>query len=55
MLTSRKNLLYFLRFRELGIDNGVIVARTDSQGAGLTKEIAVVKNLVTKVTSTTHT
>ena len=30
-------------FLELGIDNGVIVARTDSQGAGLTKEIAVVK------------
>ena len=30
-------------FLELGIDNGVIVARTDSLGAGLTKEIAVVK------------
>ena len=30
-------------FLELGIDNGVIVARTDSEGAGLTKEIAVVK------------
>ncbi|WP_210444214.1 isocitrate lyase, partial [Vibrio crassostreae] len=30
-------------FLELGIDNGIIVARTDSQGAGLTKEIAVVK------------
>lgn len=29
-------------FLELGIDNGVIVARTDSEGAGLTKEIAVV-------------
>jgi isocitrate lyase len=32
-------------FLELGIDNGVIVARTDSEGAGLTKEIAVVKEL----------
>ncbi|BDX07883.1 isocitrate lyase [Planctobacterium marinum] len=30
-------------FLELGVDNGVIVARTDSLGAGLTKEIAVVK------------
>lgn len=30
-------------FLEMGIDNGVIVARTDSLGAGLTKEIAVVK------------
>jgi isocitrate lyase len=30
-------------FLELGVDNGVIVARTDSEGAGLTKEIAVVK------------
>ncbi|WP_290702902.1 isocitrate lyase [Amphritea sp.] len=30
-------------FLELGIDNGVIVSRTDSEGAGLTKEIAVVK------------
>jgi isocitrate lyase len=30
-------------FLELGIDNGLIVARTDSEGAGLTKEIAVVK------------
>lgn len=30
-------------FLELGIDDGVIVARTDSEGAGLTKEIAVVK------------
>jgi isocitrate lyase len=29
-------------FLELGIDNGIIVARTDSEGAGLTKEIAVV-------------
>ena len=26
-------------FLELGVDNGVIVARTDSEGAGLTKEI----------------
>jgi isocitrate lyase len=30
-------------FLELGVDDGVIVARTDSLGAGLTKEIAVVK------------
>ncbi|GAB3368782.1 isocitrate lyase [Spongiibacter taiwanensis] len=30
-------------FLELGVDNGLIVARTDSEGAGLTKEIAVVK------------
>jgi isocitrate lyase len=30
-------------FLELGINNGIIVARTDSEGAGLTKEIAVVK------------
>ncbi|EAT10802.1 isocitrate lyase, partial [Bermanella marisrubri] len=29
-------------FLELGVDDGVIVARTDSEGAGLTKEIAVV-------------
>ena len=28
-------------FLELGIDNGVIVARTDSLGAGLTKQIAI--------------
>ena len=26
-------------FLELGVDNGIIVARTDSEGAGLTKEI----------------
>jgi isocitrate lyase len=30
-------------FLELGVDNGIIVSRTDSEGAGLTKEIAVVK------------
>ncbi|MCV6626825.1 MAG: isocitrate lyase, partial [Cellvibrionaceae bacterium] len=30
-------------FMELGVDDGLIVARTDSEGAGLTKEIAVVK------------
>jgi isocitrate lyase len=29
-------------FLELGVDDGLIVARTDSQGAGLTKQIAVV-------------
>lgn len=28
-------------FLELGVDNGVIVARTDSLGAGLTKQVAV--------------
>jgi isocitrate lyase len=30
-------------FLELGVDNGVIVARTDSLGAGLTKQFAVSK------------
>jgi isocitrate lyase len=30
-------------FMELGIDDGIIVARTDSLGAGLTKQIAVSK------------
>ncbi|MFS1525572.1 isocitrate lyase [Microbulbifer sp. 2304DJ12-6] len=30
-------------FLELGVDNGLIVARTDSLGAGLTKQIAVTK------------
>jgi isocitrate lyase len=30
-------------FLELGVDDGIIVARTDSLGAGLTKEIAYVK------------
>ena len=30
-------------FLELGVDHGVIVARTDSVGAGLTKQIAVTK------------
>ena len=30
-------------FLELGVDNGIIVARTDSLGAGLTKQIAVSK------------
>merc|ERR1712137_776518 len=29
-------------FLEMGVDDGIIVARTDSQGAGLTKQIAVV-------------
>ncbi len=28
-------------FLELGIDNGIIIARTDSLGAGLTKQIAI--------------
>ena len=31
-------------FLELGVDDGVIVARTDSLGAGLTKQIAVSSN-----------
>lgn len=31
-------------FMELGVDNGVIVARTDSLGAGLTQKIPVSKN-----------
>src|SRR6202012_3578777 len=30
-------------FLELGVDNGIIVARTDSLGAGLTKQIAYSK------------
>ncbi|PWF49108.1 isocitrate lyase [Massilia glaciei] len=30
-------------FLELGVDNGLIVARTDSLGAGLTKQIAVTR------------
>ena len=30
-------------FLELGVDNGIIVARTDSLGAGLTKQIAVTR------------
>ncbi|HUH57483.1 MAG TPA: isocitrate lyase [Pseudomonadales bacterium] len=30
-------------FLEMGVDEGVIVARTDSEGAGLTKQIAVVE------------
>lgn len=29
-------------FLEMGVDDGIIVARTDSEGAGLTKQIAVV-------------
>ena len=32
-------------FLELGVDDGVIVARTDSLGAGLTKQIAVTNKL----------
>ena len=32
---------------ELGVDDGVIVAQTDSLGAGLTKQIAVTKEKVT--------
>lgn len=31
-------------FLELGVDDGIIVARTDSLGAGLTKQIAVTNN-----------
>jgi isocitrate lyase len=30
-------------FMELGVDDGIIVARTDSLGAGLTKQIAFTK------------
>ncbi len=30
-----------LAFEELGVDDGVIVARTDSLGAGLTQKIPV--------------
>ena len=33
-------------FLELGVDDGVIVARTDSLGAGLTKQIAVTLSLI---------
>ncbi len=36
-------------FLELGIDNGIIVARTDSLGAGLTKQIAVTHQRLQKV------
>jgi isocitrate lyase len=32
-------------FLELGVDDGIIVARTDSLGAGLTKQIAVTKEV----------
>ena len=32
-------------FLEMGVDNGLIVARTDSEGAGLTKQIAVVNEV----------
>ena len=32
-------------FLELGVDDGIIVARTDSLGAGLTKQIAVTKEI----------
>ncbi len=32
-------------FLELGVEDGIIVARTDSLGAGLTKQIAVTKEL----------
>lgn len=42
-------------FLELGVDDGVIVARTDSEGAGLTKQIAVVVKKATKAISTTLT
>jgi isocitrate lyase len=40
-------------FLELGVDDGIIVARTDSLGAGLTKQIAVPANPATWATSTT--
>src|SRR5690606_31478831 len=32
-------------FLEMGVDDGIIVARTDSEGAGLTKQIAVVNEV----------
>jgi len=41
-------------FLELGVDDGVIVARTDSLGAGLTKQIAVTRDQAILVISTTH-
>ena len=41
-------------FLELGVDNGVIVACTDSLGAGLTKQIAVTKEPGDLATSTMH-
>ncbi|GIR69196.1 MAG: hypothetical protein CM15mP74_04470 [Halieaceae bacterium] len=40
-------------FLELGVEDGIIVARTDSLGAGLTKQIAVTQepgDLVTSIT-----
>ena len=41
-------------FLELGVDDGIIVARTDSLGAGLTKQIAVQpRRRATSATSTT--
>ena len=43
LISMQKFERYAMHFLELGIDNGIIVARTDSEGAGLTKEIAVVK------------
>ena len=40
-------------FLELGVDDGIIVARTDSLGAGLTKQIAVTNTPGAWATSTT--
>ena len=40
-------------FLELGVDDGIIVARTDSLGAGLTKQIAVTNTPGDRATSTT--
>ena len=40
--TAKINAIRYA-FLELGVDDGVIVARTDSLGAGLTKQIAVTK------------
>ena len=34
-----------MAFEELGVDDGVIVARTDSLGAGLTQKIAVSREI----------
>ena len=41
-------------FLELGVENGVIVARTDSLGAGLTQRSLFHKSRVTLLTSTIH-
>jgi isocitrate lyase len=42
-ISSRRSAPVRYAFLELGVDDGVIVARTDSLGAGLTKQIAFVQ------------